>query len=95
MGRTVYSLSVSQRVLTTDDFASDPRYFGGLLSAYAYTKDPQLLNKAKELGDTLLLALNTTSGYPKFSVRPSDGALGSYWGANRVILAEMGTIQLV
>ncbi|KIO32175.1 glycoside hydrolase family 47 protein, partial [Tulasnella calospora MUT 4182] len=45
----------------------NPRYFGGLLSAYAYTKDPQLLKKAKELGDTLLLALNTTSGYPKFS----------------------------
>ncbi|KAG8956302.1 hypothetical protein FRC04_004382 [Tulasnella sp. 424] len=75
-------------------FETSIRYFGGLLSAYAYTKDPQLLQKAKELGDTLLLALNTTSGYPKFSIRPSDGALGSYWGANRVILAEMGTIQL-
>lgn len=75
-------------------FETSIRYFGGLLSAYAYTKDPQLLSKAKELGDTLLLALNTTAGYPKFSLRPSDGVLSTYWGVNRVILAEMGTIQL-
>ncbi|KAG9017491.1 hypothetical protein FRB90_001084 [Tulasnella sp. 427] len=75
-------------------FETSIRYFGGLLSAFAYTKDPQLLKKARELGDTLFLALNTTAGYPKFSVRPSDGVLGTYWGPNRVILAEMGTIQM-
>ncbi|KAG8897773.1 hypothetical protein FRB99_007932 [Tulasnella sp. 403] len=69
-------------------------YLGGLLSAHSMTKDPILLRKADELGAALLPAFNTTSGYPKFSVRPSDGTAMAYWGKNLVILAEMGSCQM-
>lgn len=66
-----------------------------MLAAYSLTNNPMLLRKSKELGDALLPALNTPAGYPKFSVRPSDGNAKAYWGANLLILAEMGSIQLV
>lgn len=44
------------------------RYLGGLLSAYAISKDNILRTKADELGTKLSPAFNTTSGFPLFSV---------------------------
>ncbi|KAF7345377.1 alpha-1,2-Mannosidase [Mycena venus] len=55
------------------------RYLGGLLSAYALSGEPILLQKADELGRSLLPAFNTTSGLPMFAVNPQTGATGAGW----------------
>ena len=44
------------------------RYLGGLMSAYALSKEPILLEKADELARVLSPAFNTTSGLPDFAV---------------------------
>ncbi len=44
------------------------RVLGGLLSVYASTQEPVLLERAVELGDLLLLAFATPSGVPMSSV---------------------------
>ena len=46
------------------------RYLGGLLSAYALSKDPSLLSLADDLGTRLLPAMNTSSGFPMYAVNP-------------------------
>ena len=46
------------------------RYLGGLLSAYAISPDPLLLNRAEELAANLDSVFNTTSGLARFSVDP-------------------------
>jgi hypothetical protein len=45
------------------------RYLGGLLSAYALSKEPILLARADDLGGMLLPAFNTTSGMPMYAVQ--------------------------
>lgn len=50
-------------------FETTIRYLGGLLSAYALSKEPILLARADNLGRLLLPAFNgTTSGLPAYSV---------------------------
>src|ERR1700761_2433018 len=44
------------------------RYLGGLLSAYALSGEPILLQKADELGAALLPAFETSSGLPMYAV---------------------------
>ncbi|KAJ7681139.1 glycoside hydrolase family 47 protein [Mycena rosella] len=44
------------------------RYLGGLLSAYALSEDPRLLKLADDLGEKLLPAFNTPSGFPVYGV---------------------------
>lgn len=44
------------------------RYLGGLLSAYALSEDPRLLQLADDLGEKLLPAFNTPSGLPLWGV---------------------------
>ena len=44
------------------------RYLGGLLSAYALSGNKILLNKAEELGMTLLPVFNTPTGLAAFSI---------------------------
>lgn len=44
------------------------RYLGGLLSAYALSKDSILLDKADELATKLSPAFSTSSGFPHFAV---------------------------
>lgn len=46
------------------------RYLGGLLSAFALSGEPVLLTRADELGQALLSALNTSSGFPMYAVNP-------------------------
>lgn len=46
------------------------RYLGGLLSAYALSGEPILLEKADELGASLLSAFKTPSGFPMYAVNP-------------------------
>lgn len=44
------------------------RYLGGLLSAYALSREPILLTRADDLGRLLAPAFNTQSTFPAFSV---------------------------
>ncbi|KAF8166576.1 glycoside hydrolase [Mycena galopus ATCC 62051] len=55
------------------------RYLGGLLSAYALSGEPILLQKADELGRSLLPAFDTPSGLPMFAVNPMTGATRGGW----------------
>ncbi|KAJ7150912.1 glycoside hydrolase family 47 protein [Mycena crocata] len=49
------------------------RYLGGLLSAYALSEDPRLLKVADDLGERLLPAFNTPSGFPLYGVNTQTG----------------------
>ena len=46
------------------------RYLGGLMSAYALSKESILLEKADELARVLSPAFNSTSGFPYYAVNP-------------------------
>ena len=46
------------------------RYLGGLMSAYALSEDPILLEKADELARVLSPVFNTTTGFPYYAVNP-------------------------
>ena len=46
------------------------RYLGGLMSAYALSKEPILLEKADELARVLSPVFNSTTGFPYYAVNP-------------------------
>ncbi|KAF8268722.1 glycoside hydrolase [Lactarius quietus] len=69
------------------------RYLGGLLSAYALSKEPVLLFRADHLGNALLPVFYTPSGLPIFSVNTVNGGVAKGWGPEAV-LAEILTCQL-
>lgn len=46
------------------------RYLGGLMSAYALSKEPILLEKADELARLLSPAFNSSTGFPYYAVNP-------------------------
>ena len=58
----------------TDDyspfFETVIRYLGGLMSAYALSKEPILLEKADELARVLSPAFNSATGFPYYAVNP-------------------------
>ncbi|KAJ1741089.1 hypothetical protein LPJ79_003786 [Coemansia sp. RSA 1821] len=76
---------------TTPFFEMIIRSLGGLLSAYEMSLDVRLLRKAKEVGDALMPAFDTPTGipYPRVDVNK-----GKAVPANRVCIAEAGTVQL-
>jgi len=49
-------------------FETTIRYLGGLLSAYALSHEPILLQKADKLGGKLLHIFDTPSGLPTYSI---------------------------
>ena len=51
----------------TSMFETTIRVLGGMLAGYQYTKDPVYLEKAKDVGERMLPAFSTPSGYPKVS----------------------------
>lgn len=51
----------------TSMFETTIRVLGGTLAAYQYTKDRVYLEKAKDVGERMLPAFSTPSGYPKVS----------------------------
>lgn len=52
-------------------FETTIRYLGGLLSAYALSKEPILLSRADDLGRLLLPVFDATpSGLPAYAVDP-------------------------
>ncbi|KAG6828534.1 hypothetical protein H0H93_014853, partial [Arthromyces matolae] len=70
------------------------RYLGGLLSAYAFSKDPIFLTRADDLGTILLPAFNTPSGFPGFAVNRYSGEVGTGWTGSSVLFAEVASCQL-
>lgn len=56
-------------------FETNIRVLGGLLSMYQYTSNPKILAKAKDVGDRLLPAFNSTTGIPYASVNLHTGAV--------------------
>lgn len=58
----------------TDDyspfFETVIRYLGGLMSAYALSNEPILLEKADELARVLSPAFNSVTGFPYYAVNP-------------------------
>jgi len=77
-------------------FEMNIRFVGGLLSAYALTKDEVFKVKAKELVDRLLPACNTPSGIPWALVNLENGVGTNYGWANggNSILSEFGSLHL-
>ncbi|KAL0570546.1 hypothetical protein V5O48_011413 [Marasmius crinis-equi] len=78
------------KIIAEEDFSLSPkdfapffetiiRYLGGLLSAYALSGNPILLQKADELGHALMPAFNTTSGLPMYAVNTLTGATRGSW----------------
>lgn len=71
------------------------RCLGGLISAYELTGDKILLEKAKELGDRLMPAFNTTTGLPKARVDLGSGRTKDHhWAPGSALLADVGTCQM-
>ena len=60
----------------TDDYApffeTVIRYLGGLMSAYALSNEPILLEKADELARVLSPAFNSSTGFPYYAVAPAS-----------------------
>ncbi|KAG6869223.1 hypothetical protein C0993_009086 [Termitomyces sp. T159_Od127] len=67
------------------------RYLGGLLSAYALSKDQVFLDRANELAVKLDPVFNTRSGLALFSVNPTNHKTS---GPEIGILAEIASLQL-
>ncbi|KAJ7780232.1 glycoside hydrolase [Mycena maculata] len=74
-------------------FETTIRYLGGLLSAYALSGEPILLQKADELGASLLPAFGTRSGFPMYAVNPQTGDTRGGW-TGAVLWAEALSNQM-
>eukprot|EP00698_Gefionella_okellyi_P012129 TRINITY_DN3238_c0_g1_i2.p1 TRINITY_DN3238_c0_g1~~TRINITY_DN3238_c0_g1_i2.p1 ORF type:complete len:551 (+),score=95.88 TRINITY_DN3238_c0_g1_i2:78-1655(+) len=71
------------------------RVLGGLEAAYDLTNDAMFLEKAREIGDRLSFAFNTSSGIPWASINlVTHSGSSPGWTGGSSILAEMGTMQL-
>ena len=76
-------------------FETTIRCLGGLLSAYELSGDAMFLEKAKLLGEKLLIAFKLPNGLPMATVNLATGTADPPgWTSGALILAEMGTIQL-
>ncbi|KAI0343002.1 seven-hairpin glycosidase [Trametopsis cervina] len=67
------------------------RYLGGLLSAYALSKEPILLDRADNLGTKLWGAFDTPSGLPAYGVNTENG---KNLIKSIAVLAEVASCQL-
>ncbi|KAJ6572132.1 glycoside hydrolase [Mycena capillaripes] len=72
------------------------RYLGGLLSAYALSEDPRLLKLADDLGEKLLPAFGSPSGFPFWGVNTETGETtdGGPDGIQPTCLAEALSNQM-
>ncbi|KAK9696835.1 hypothetical protein K7432_012259 [Basidiobolus ranarum] len=75
-------------------FETTIRYLGGLISAYELSGDSMLLDKAHDLGNNLLKAFRTESGYPLNYVDFQSEITPNQWSSGICILAEIGSFQL-
>merc|ERR1712159_10550 len=77
-------------------FETTIRILGGLLSAYEFSGNKMLLDKARDIGDRLCKSFQATgSGLPMAQVNLNTGsASAAGWTGGQLILAEVGTVQL-
>ncbi|GMT29871.1 hypothetical protein PFISCL1PPCAC_21168, partial [Pristionchus fissidentatus] len=77
-------------------FETNIRFVGGLLSAFALTKDRMFLRKGEEIADLLLPAFDTPTGIPYSLIDVRSGKASNFpWASSGCsILAEFGTLQL-
>ena len=78
-------------------FETTIRSLGGLLSAYAWSKDEVFLDKAKDIGERLFRAFpdGDQLGVPSEQVNLKNGRRSSQgWLAGKYIISEMGTLQV-
>jgi hypothetical protein len=76
-------------------FETTIRVLGGLLSAYEFSGDKALLDKARDIGDRLLNAFKTPSGMPWAQIDLGSGSgSAATWTGGQLILAEIGTVQM-
>ncbi|EIW79097.1 glycoside hydrolase family 47 protein [Coniophora puteana RWD-64-598 SS2] len=83
-----YSLPTNTRV---PFFETVIRYMGGMLSAYAMSKEEILRTRAGDLGTILTPAFDSASGFPTFGV---DTVKGNSDGMKIGILAEIASYQM-
>ncbi|KAF7323598.1 alpha-1,2-Mannosidase [Mycena kentingensis (nom. inval.)] len=71
------------------------RYLGGILSAYALSEDPRLLRLADTLGEKLMPAFSSPSGWPYWGVHTVTGAtVGPGGQSSYTCLAEALSNQM-
>ncbi|KAL3125005.1 hypothetical protein niasHT_009304 [Heterodera trifolii] len=78
-------------------FETNIRFVGGLLSAYALTKDQMFLNKARDVADLLMPSFNSSPfGIPMSLINLRTGRTGNYgWASGGCsILSEFGSLEL-
>jgi len=77
-------------------FEFNIRFVGGLLTAYALTKDELYIRKAEEIAEKLLPSFNTPTGIPYSLINPATGECKNYnWASSSSsILSEFGTMHL-
>ncbi|KAK4164498.1 glycosylhydrolase 47-4 [Cladorrhinum sp. PSN259] len=75
-------------------FETTIRHLGGLVSAYDLSLEPALLQKAKELGDMLLLSFDTPNGIPPFWFDFRKAKTGHLVAGNNDPSAAMGSLAL-
>lgn len=90
---------VAKEMVITQDkdvnlFETTIRVLGGLLSTYHLTQNDTFLEKAKELGDRLLLCFDTKSSIPFSDINLYTGhAHAPEWGPDSSV-SEVSTIQI-
>ena len=77
-------------------FEFNIRFIGGLLSAYALSRDRMFLDKADQFAQKLLPAFDTPTGLPFGLINPSTGSAKNYvWASSSSsILSELGSMHL-
>lgn len=76
-------------------FETNIRALGGLLSAYDLSHDKVFLEKAEDLGNRLLPAFESPTGFPRSTVNLRTGQSMNFgWTGGSCILSEMGTMQV-
>ncbi|VDN06448.1 unnamed protein product [Thelazia callipaeda] len=97
-GRNWIEHNFDLKTSTTDVsvFETNIRFVGGLLAAYALTRDEMFIHKARDVADILLPAFDTPTGIPHALVNPVTGKSHNWGWANGdySILSEFGSLQL-
>ncbi|CAJ0577925.1 unnamed protein product, partial [Mesorhabditis spiculigera] len=77
-------------------FETNIRFIGGLLAAYALTREKMYVEKAEAIADLLLPAFNTPTGIPLALINVITGKAKNYgWASGGAsILSEFGSLEL-
>lgn len=75
-------------------FETTIRHLAGLISAYDLSREPALLEKAKELGNMLYMAFDTPNGMPNFWFNFQDAKQGRQTAGTNDPSASPGSLSL-